>query len=159
MNANMTQIGGLAEKEVDPLTTAQIATLTTTQTSNSLTLEQLQEKQRKENLARDMNTTQVGGQSTTEIGALGKAQLAEGKAPMSIDEALKQELIKAAMMIFPGLGLMFQAINIAKRENRNIVLPLIFAADGRVLIQEPIVMKAEPPKPEDKKAEEVKPNG
>ncbi len=62
--------------------------------------------------------------------------------PIQMDMAIKEEVIKAAMMMFPGFGRLAGAINVAKKEGYNIIIPLIFMADGRVLIQEPIVQEA-----------------
>jgi len=76
--------------------------------------------------------------------------------PRDVDAEIKGELIKAIGYLFPSIGLFLRTIATAKEENRNVIIPVVFTCDGKVLIQEPIVIKSQEvaPKPEEKGAEE-----
>lgn len=68
-------------------------------------------------------------------------------SPRPIEAEIKNDMIKAITLLFPGFGLIAQTVNKAAREGYNIILPLVFSVDGRVLCQEPIVMKPPAPAP------------
>lgn len=60
--------------------------------------------------------------------------------PVPIDIQIKGEIIRSLSLAFPALAYFKNALDAAKKNNLNIVLPVVFTPDGRIAIQEPILV-------------------